>query len=206
MTVFYVLGALAAVWAVVLAALGLTRPGFPATPRSMRAVMGISAVVVAGAVLSAVIGASLEEGEGEAHGPGEAEAAESEPEGGESGAAELPADAQELRLTAVPSGALAFDPEALQAQPGTVALVMANPSPIPHNVSIEGGGVSEEGETVETGGTSTVSAEVEAGRYTYYCSVPGHREGGMVGTLTVGGQAPQGSEAPQGGQAPQGGG
>jgi uncharacterized cupredoxin-like copper-binding protein len=34
-------------------------------------------------------------------------------------------------------------------------------------------------------GTSTVTAELGAGRYTFYCSVPGHRQGGMEGTLTV---------------------
>jgi uncharacterized cupredoxin-like copper-binding protein len=30
-----------------------------------------------------------------------------------------------------------------------------------------------------------VSADVKAGQYTFYCSVPGHRQGGMQGTLTV---------------------
>jgi plastocyanin len=66
-----------------------------------------------------------------------------------------------------------------------VTLVMENPSPVEHNVSLEGGGVSEEGETVGQGGTSTVSAEVDPGDYTFYCSVAGHQDGGMEGTLTV---------------------
>ena len=50
---------------------------------------------------------------------------------------------------------------------------------------LEGDGVDEVGEIVKDGGTSTVEAEVQAGEYTFYCSVPGHREGGMEGTLTV---------------------
>jgi uncharacterized cupredoxin-like copper-binding protein len=63
---------------------------------------------------------------------------------------------------------------------------MNNPSPIPHNVSIEGpGGLSKQGQTVPKGGSSQVSATLKPGTYTYYCSVPGHRQAGMQGTLTV---------------------
>jgi plastocyanin len=62
---------------------------------------------------------------------------------------------------------------------------MDNPSTIPHNVSVEGRGVDEEGRTVGQGGTSTVTAELRPGEYDFYCSVAGHRQAGMEGTLTV---------------------
>ena len=62
---------------------------------------------------------------------------------------------------------------------------MENPSPIPHNVAIKGGGVDVKGKVVITGGTSTVSADLDPGTYTFYCSVPGHEAAGMRGTLTV---------------------
>jgi uncharacterized cupredoxin-like copper-binding protein len=90
-----------------------------------------------------------------------------------------------LALRADPSGALRFDKKTLDASSGKVTIVMKNPASLSHNVSIEGSGVNEMGETVGQGGTSTVSANLKPGRYTFYCSVPGHREGGMVGTLTV---------------------
>jgi uncharacterized cupredoxin-like copper-binding protein len=50
---------------------------------------------------------------------------------------------------------------------------------------ITGNGVSVAGVVVGPGGTSTVSASLKPGTYTFYCTVPGHREAGMSGTLTV---------------------
>jgi plastocyanin len=178
MTVFYVLGGLAALWAVVLAALGITRPSFPPTAAATRVVMAVSFVLVAGSIGSAVIGGALEE---EEHGE-EAAAAEEEEVAAEEEAA---AAGKEIALSADPTGDLAFDVTELRAEAGTVTLAMENPSPIEHNVSIDGGGVDEEGETVGEGETSTVTAELDRGEYAFYCSVPGHREGGMEGTLTV---------------------
>jgi plastocyanin len=174
-TVFYVLGSLTAVWALVLAGLGIRQHRFPATPRATRAVMAISATLFLGAIGSAIISGALEEEEGE-----EAEAAAAEEE--VAGAA---APGQELELSAEPSGDFAFDTTELEAGSGNVSLTMENPSPVEHNVSLEGEGVDEEGETVGEGESSTVSAELQPGDYTFYCSVPGHREGGMEGTLTV---------------------
>jgi uncharacterized cupredoxin-like copper-binding protein len=93
--------------------------------------------------------------------------------------------ATKLQLTADPSGQLRFDKKTLDAKAGRATVVLKNPAPLSHNVSLEGPGINEMGKTVGQGGTSTVSADLKRGRYTFYCSVPGHREGGMVGTLTV---------------------
>ncbi|HEY3189351.1 MAG TPA: plastocyanin/azurin family copper-binding protein [Solirubrobacteraceae bacterium] len=90
-----------------------------------------------------------------------------------------------LTLRADPGGQLKFNRKTLSAKAGKVTIVMNNPAPLSHNVSLEGAGISQEGETVGQGGTSTVSATLKPGRYTFFCSVPGHREAGMVGTLTV---------------------
>ena len=62
---------------------------------------------------------------------------------------------------------------------------MDNPSGVPHAVAIEGNGVDTDGKTVSNGGTSTVSADLKPGTYTFYCPVPGHKAAGMKGTLTV---------------------
>jgi plastocyanin len=90
-----------------------------------------------------------------------------------------------LKLAADPSGAPKFDKSSLSAKPGTVTIDMDNPSDVPHAVEIEGQGVEEEGEVVEKGGVSTVTADLEPGEYEYYCPVGNHEAEGMTGTLTV---------------------
>jgi uncharacterized cupredoxin-like copper-binding protein len=90
-----------------------------------------------------------------------------------------------LKLSADPSGALKFDKSSLSAKSGKVTLTMDNPSAVPHGVSIEGNGVDEEGKVVNQGGTSTVTGTLKPGKYTFFCPVPGHRQAGMQGTLTV---------------------
>ena len=68
---------------------------------------------------------------------------------------------------------------------GALTIKSPNPSGTPHNIALEGNGVNEEGEVVQDGGVSKVEADLKPGEYTFYCSVPGHREGGMDGKLTV---------------------
>ncbi|HEY6398964.1 MAG TPA: hypothetical protein VIX82_16070 [Solirubrobacteraceae bacterium] len=52
---FYFAGGVLAAWAVVLAAVGLTRPSFPYSERGGRAVMGISLVLMLLAVAMAIV-------------------------------------------------------------------------------------------------------------------------------------------------------
>jgi uncharacterized cupredoxin-like copper-binding protein len=90
-----------------------------------------------------------------------------------------------LKLSADPSGNLAFDKKTLSAKAGKVTITMANPASIPHGVAVEGNGVDEDGQVVQKGGTSTVTVTLKPGKYEFYCPVPGHRQAGMEGTLTV---------------------
>ena len=54
-TLFYVLGSVAAVWAIVLFAVGMRSPNFPASPGAQRGVIAVSVLVVIGAMASAVL-------------------------------------------------------------------------------------------------------------------------------------------------------
>jgi plastocyanin len=90
-----------------------------------------------------------------------------------------------LKLTADPSGQLKFDKTTLSAKAGNVTINMDNPSSVPHGVAVEGNGVDKDGKIVNKGGKSTVTAKLKPGKYTFYCPVPGHKQAGMKGTLTV---------------------
>ena len=91
----------------------------------------------------------------------------------EGGTLEIPAD---------PSGALLYLFAAAEAEAGPLTIASPNDSQVPHNIAIDGG---EEGPVVQGGDVSEIEVDLDAGEYTFYCSVPGHREGGMEGTLTV---------------------
>ena len=90
-----------------------------------------------------------------------------------------------LTIPADPSGGLAYAFGAAEAEAGSLEIDSENKSSVDHNIALEGSGVSELGPVVKNGGVSKVSADVKPGEYTFFCSVPGHRQGGMEGKLTV---------------------
>jgi uncharacterized cupredoxin-like copper-binding protein len=90
-----------------------------------------------------------------------------------------------LQLAADPDGALRYDKTTLEAPAGKVTIVLTNDSSVEHDVAIEGNGVDVQSDLVDNGGTSEASATLTAGTYTFFCTVPGHEQAGMKGTLTV---------------------
>jgi plastocyanin len=89
-------------------------------------------------------------------------------------------------VEADPDGALAYTTDEASAKAGKVTVNFTNSSPVPHDVRIEDSGKKDIGGT-EVISESNESAQVnlKPGEYTFYCSVPGHRQGGMEGTLTA---------------------
>jgi mono/diheme cytochrome c family protein len=90
-----------------------------------------------------------------------------------------------LELPADPNGQLAYITKVATAPAGPIEIDSKNDASIPHDIAIEGNGVNEKGEEVQGGGVSKISTTLKPGKYQFYCSVAGHREGGMEGTLTV---------------------
>jgi plastocyanin len=103
-------------------------------------------------------------------------AASNKPVAADNGVLDMPAD---------PNGQLAYVSKQATAPAGQLEIDSKNDANIPHDIALEGNGVNEKGEEVASGGTSKISVDLKPGTYTYYCTLPGHREGGMEGKLTV---------------------
>lgn len=199
-TLFYVFGIALAVSAVLVSIAGLRLKDFPG--KAFPVVVLWFAILVGSAMTFAVLhakdeetaksaefeqaGKEIEKEEssgpyegGSEEGSEETEGAEAEPEA----AAKGPGGTVQL---AAAEADLKFDKTELSSKPGKVTIEFENPSAIPHNVEIE----NEGGEVL--GGTETITSseesatvELEAGTYTFFCSIPGHREAGMEGTLVA---------------------
>jgi mono/diheme cytochrome c family protein len=97
-----------------------------------------------------------------------------------------------LTIPASPSGQLAYETNKASATAGPVTLEMPNSSGVTHNLALETGegGTTPKGTKVGatpiiSKGTAKVAVTLKPGTYTFFCEVPGHRQAGMYGTLTV---------------------
>jgi uncharacterized cupredoxin-like copper-binding protein len=90
-----------------------------------------------------------------------------------------------LDVTVKADNTFKYDPTTLSAKVGqTLKVTLANSGALDHTFLIDELGVNSG--TVAPGQSGTVSfTPNKAGTYSFYCNVAGHKEGGMVGTLTV---------------------
>lgn len=167
-TAFYVAGAVLAIWAVAVSVVGITQPDFPGTPVRTRAVMAVSGLLVLVAAASAVLTASKPVKEAKAQAKAGAAAARGP-----------------LAVAADPGGQLKFDKTSLSAKAGKVKLDFDNPAQVEHNVTLELNGKKVAATQTVTKSKASLTTTLKAGSYTFYCSVDGHRQAGMKGTLAV---------------------
>jgi plastocyanin len=211
---FYIAGGVLVAWALLVSlGLGMRRPDFPGGQGGERLVLAISAVLVLATVAMAVVtsGTPAKATSGTASGstqsatgggsapapapgappastpasrpPGRPKATTGTPIPPSSPAARTAAGA--LTLAVNPEGQLSFDTKQLSAKAGTVTITLTNKSPVEHNVAVAQGSAVLGTTPTFLGGSRTLTLNLKPGTYTFYCSVPGHRQAGMEGTLAV---------------------
>ncbi len=210
-TPFYIAGGLLVAWALLLSlVIGMRRPEFPRNSQQQRGVMAITAVLVLAALVTAIAtsGGSTERGSvaetttaPESTTPSTptastptSTAASPTPTAttgtpkattGTPAPPSSPAAATSLSLAADPGGTLSYTPKQLSAKAGKVTITMTNASPVGHDVALAEGTKVLGSTPVFTGGSKTFTVTLKPGKYSFYCTVPGHRAAGMEGTLTV---------------------
>jgi plastocyanin len=206
-TVFYLFAGILVAWAVVVSiVVGMRNDAFPANVGGQRTIIAVTALLVVATAASDVLtsggsttaqasvttraapppGAPAPPASPSAPPPPAAPRAPSATTGTPAPPSSPAAHgATALKLAANPSGLLSYNTKQLAAKAGTVTITMANMSPVEHNVTIASGSTVLGATPTFTGGTRTLTLTLKPGTYTFYCSVPGHRQAGMEGTLTV---------------------
>lgn len=90
-----------------------------------------------------------------------------------------------LEIDADPNGQLKYLASAANSAAGALQISSKNASAVPHNIALKGAGLDVKGAVGQGGHVSTIKVTVKPGKYTFYCSVPGHEQAGMKGELTV---------------------
>ena len=197
-TLFYICGIALAVSAVLTSFVGLRVKSFPGKLAPLVALWFV--LLVGGSATFAVLHAQDEEKAKAAEltkaDEENEEAAADVPESGTEGqeeaggkGAEKPQAAAKgpggtLQLKASPTE-IAYDTTQLSSKPGKVTIDFENPAAIEHDVAIEQNGKEIAKSELITEGKTSVTADLAPGTYTFLCTVPGHAEAGMEGTLTV---------------------
>jgi nitrite reductase (NO-forming) len=94
---------------------------------------------------------------------------------------------------------LGFEPSTVDVdEPGTYTVHFTNDGAIVHDITFDG----QATQVADPGQTVMFEVVIPEGGTTFLCSVPGHADGGMTGTVTVAGQPVAGGGGDHGGPAP----
>jgi uncharacterized cupredoxin-like copper-binding protein len=179
-TPFFIAAGVLVGWAILVSAVGIRSPRFPSSKLQSRGAMVITAVLVLFAASMAVYTAKTP--------PGVAPYTTGIVTNGVTPQATplAPVTSGPLKLAANPTGQLAYNTKTLVSNSTKVVIDFTNKSPVPHDVTIANSAGKVLGATpVFMGGMKVLSLTLPPGTYTFYCSVPGHEQAGMKGTLTV---------------------
>jgi plastocyanin len=146
---------------------GITHAEFPGSSGRARLIMLTSFVLVAATMTTAVVTGG-----------------EAGPESSAKAAAPR-ATGRTLALAADPGGALSFDKTSAAVLAGSVTVTLTNDASLQHNVTIAQGSKTLGATKTIAKSSDTLTLQLSPGSYVFFCSVPGHRQAGMQGTLSV---------------------
>jgi plastocyanin len=179
---FFVVGIVLVLAAVGLAFVGIRgSESFPPGRGVMAGVIGLFAAIVATTMAFAIVKANDEQKDrNDKLAKEEAQAAGTTTTAG-GGAA------QTLAVSTPATAGLTFQPDGLTAKPGNVTITYDNAQTTPHSIAVatSNGNVLGQVQPFANGKQSLTLNNLAPGKYVFYCTVPGHREAGMQGDLTV---------------------
>jgi plastocyanin len=211
-TAFYVLGICLASLALIVTALGLRSSQAFSSTMASRGLIALFAVIVAGVTTFAVrysgheqhsrqaklaeeeakFGATPVPGGGKVPSP-DAAALGGIPATGQTAQSQPAAPQKQpkvkgpggtVKLAASPTQ-IAYSSKSLSSKPGKVTIDFNNPAPIQHDVAVAKGNQIVAKSALISNSSTSVSIDLPKGSYTFFCTVPGHRQAGMQGTLTI---------------------
>jgi plastocyanin len=206
-TAFYVLGICLATLALAVTAIGLRSSKAFSSNTAARAGILVFVVLVIGTVTFAVrysrneqtdrraklAAEEKQQGATPVPGGGEVPTPDAAALGGAAGPSQPPSQGKQpaikgpggtVKLAADPTQ-IAYTSKALSSKTGKVTIEFNNPAPIQHDVAIAKGSQELVKSPLVSQGSTSVAADLAPGKYVFYCTVPGHRDAGMQGTLTV---------------------
>jgi len=190
MAVYFVLGSILVAWGLGLAIFGLLRPDFPPSGAVGRALVGITVVIVVGTLVTLLATTEKEHRREEPAKAAEEqkasrEAAETRATGS-APPASAPGGGKTVKVSEKEFSIALAGGNKLQA--GKYTFAVDNAGKIQHDLAIEGNGIKEtKTPLIDAGQSKSLSVDLKPGKYTFYCSVPGHEQSGMKVSVTVGG-------------------
>jgi plastocyanin len=182
---FFVAGIVLVIAAVGLAFLGIRESDrFPTSRALLVGGVVLFAVVVVTTMAFAVVKSKDEQDKRNEELAKEQQATETSTAAG--GQAQAPSGGSTIQISTPSGTALAYNQKDVSAKAGNVTIDFQNNEVIAHDVAVADSSGKVLGQTNLISSSSTSSSvTLQPATYTFYCTVPGHREAGMQGTLTV---------------------
>ena len=174
---FFVIGGVLVLAAVVISFIGIRGESFPPNRGVLLGVIALFVVIVGTTMAFAIVKSVDEQNKRNDKLAAEEGTTSTTPSG----------PVTSLDVSSPSDGGLVYQPNGLQAKPGNVAISYDNPSQVPHSIAVatSNGNVLGQVQPFSAGKQTVTLANLAPGKYVFYCTVPGHREAGMQGDLTV---------------------